>query len=117
MAVRMPTASSFYVPLSAHGVSKLHAAANRATKARKHDEALALLQTAVRHSGDGRSYLLLSLHHQRMGSRDGARHPPRHGRHVPLEDRRRTRPRQRILVHHEVVLLLMELHRLLERLD
>ncbi len=74
-----PTASSFYVQLSAHGVSNLHAAANRATKARKHDEALALLQTAVRHSGDGRSYLLLSLHHQRMGSRDGARSALRAG--------------------------------------
>lgn len=58
---------NYYVPMGRGCTQRLHRQAARRVKHSAHISALRIYEACVTHGGDGRSYLLLGLHQQRLG--------------------------------------------------
>lgn len=58
---------AYYVPLNQRQTTAIHLSARRAIHHSADEQALSLYKSATAHGNDARSYLLLALHHQRMG--------------------------------------------------
>lgn len=64
----LPATHTLYTPISRPAESRLHALAKSAIQRGDHGGALRCLETAAAHGHEGRSYLLLALHYQRVGA-------------------------------------------------